>query len=145
MQWRGLTPESGASFDAPDSGLAPMFPPTQVETARMPERGRHVHSDRHNMSAACPVFGFVVEFSFATPLDDEQIQSLRRALRGEILEPRGLNCVDRFDGRRWLFTVRSEASQATHADRQALEAWAEDRPEIATTRVGPLVDLASAA
>jgi hypothetical protein len=97
------------------------------------------------MSAACPVFGFVVECGLVTPAGDDQIQSLRRALRGEILEPRGLNCVDRFVGRQWLFTVRSEASQATHADRQAIEAWAERRPEIATARVGPLVDLASAA
>jgi len=97
------------------------------------------------MSAACPVFGFVVECGLAPTVNDDQFQSLRRALRGGILEPRGLNCVDRFVGRQWRFTVRSEASQATHADRQAIEAWAEGRAEIATTRVGPLVDLASAA
>ncbi len=97
------------------------------------------------MSAACPVFGFVVEVDLAKALTDEQLQLLRRTLRDEIMEPRGLNCVDRLVGRHWMLTVRSEASQATHADRQAVEAWADARPEIANAHTGPLIDLGSAA
>jgi uncharacterized protein YggL (DUF469 family) len=97
------------------------------------------------MSAACPVFGFVVEVDVANRLTDDHQQSLRRALHDDVLEPRGLTCVDRFAGQQWSFTVRSEASQATHADREAVESWADARREIAAIRVGPLLDLASAA
>ena len=97
------------------------------------------------MSAACPVFGFVVEVDVVHALTDDQRRSLRRALHDEVLESRGLTCVDRFTGHQWSFTVRSEAGQATHADREAVESWADARREIATIRVGPLVDLAGAA
>jgi uncharacterized protein YggL (DUF469 family) len=97
------------------------------------------------MSAACPVFGFFIELDVSDALTDDQQQSLRRALRDDVLDPRGLTCVDRFNGRQWSVTVRSEASQATHADRQAVEGWAEARPEITSLKIGPLVDLASAA
>ena len=97
------------------------------------------------MSAACPVFGFVAEVDVANALTDDQRQSLRRALHDDVLEPRGLTCVDRFAGQQWSFTVRSEASQATHADREAVESWADARREIATIRIGPLVDLTGTA
>lgn len=97
------------------------------------------------MSAACPVFGFVVDLELVAALTDEEKQSLRRALRNDVLNPRGLDCLDRFSGLRWTFTVRSEASQATHSDREAVESWADARREVASVRIGPLVDLASAA
>ena len=54
---------------------------------------------------------------------------------------RGLVCSGGFSGTRWSMTVHSDAGQATDADRGAAEGWARVRPEIATTTVGPLVDL----
>ena len=41
--------------------------------------------------------------------------------------------------------VYSEASQATEADRRAIEFWASARPEIDAVRLGPIVDLEDAA
>jgi uncharacterized protein YggL (DUF469 family) len=96
------------------------------------------------MSAACPLFGFVVELETASALADDELQNLRQSLRSEVLEPRGLTFADRFAGRQWSFTVRSEASQATHADQQAVEAWAATRAEVLSARVGSLVDFAGA-
>jgi hypothetical protein len=51
----------------------------------------------------------------------------------------------RSSGRRWSFVVRSEASQATDSDRDALQAWTQTRSEIVSARIGPLLDFASVA
>jgi hypothetical protein len=114
-------------------------------TSRLVDSPCRNHLFPFPMSAACPVFGFFVEFDLVESITDDQRQSLRSALRHDVLEPRGLSCVDRFIGPRWSLTVRSEASQATHADSQAVEAWADARREITAARIGPLLDLASEA
>jgi uncharacterized protein YggL (DUF469 family) len=97
------------------------------------------------MSAPCPVFGFLVEFELADTLSVEQTRQLRLAMERDVIEPRGLVCDERSSGRRWSFVVRSEASQATDADRVAVEAWADTRFEVVAARIGPLLDFASAA
>jgi len=118
----------------------------QIEALpRIVELDAETASQSSTMSAACPVFGFVVEVDVAHTLTNEQQRTLRRALHDDVLEPRGLTCVDRFTGQQWTFTVRSEASQATHADRETVESWADAHREIATIRIGPLVDLADPA
>ena len=94
------------------------------------------------MSAACPIFGFEGWFDTRT-LDDAQRASLWQALVNEVLDTRGLHgrCLAR--GNTLNFAVSSEASQATDADRAALEAWARARPESVDVRLGPLTDLAA--
>jgi uncharacterized protein YggL (DUF469 family) len=97
------------------------------------------------MSAPCPVFGFLVELEMIETLTAEQLRDLRRAFSRDVMESRGLVCDERATGRRWSFVVRSEASQATDADRSAVEAWTRLHSEIASARIGPLLDFASAA
>lgn len=97
------------------------------------------------MAAPCPIFGFLVELEMADTLSAEQIRQLRRAFERDVIEPRGLLCDDRSIGGRWSFVVRSEASQATDADRSAVDAWTQTRAEIQSARIGPLLDFASAA
>jgi hypothetical protein len=43
----------------------------------------------------------------------------------------------------WPAILKSEASQATDADRQAIQAWAATRREIVRLDVGQLVDLSA--
>lgn len=97
------------------------------------------------MSAPCPVFGFTVEFEMATTLTSDRLRVIRAAFLEEVIEPPGLKYAERSGGQRWSFVVRSEASQATDADRHAVEAWAQARREVTAMTVGPLLDLASAA
>ena len=96
------------------------------------------------MSAPCPVFGFEVRAEIR-PVDDDDRRALWLALETDFLAERGLvaRCIAL--GGVLSFAVASEASQATDADRRALEAWAATRPEILSMRVGPLVDLATVA
>ncbi|MFI5228585.1 MAG: 50S ribosome-binding protein YggL [Gemmatimonadales bacterium] len=96
------------------------------------------------MSAPCPVFGFEARAQ-TRPIDDDGLHDVWRALQTEFLEPRGLTARLPAFGRFFSFVVTSEASQATDADRTALEAWAATRAEIVSLHVGPLVDLAAVA
>ena len=97
------------------------------------------------MSAPCPVFGFVVEWELAETLSSDQVRDVYLAFVRDMIEPRGLECEERSSGRRSSFVVRSEASQATDLDREAVEAWTATRPEIVSATIGPLLDFASAA
>jgi hypothetical protein len=90
------------------------------------------------------VFGFEARAE-TRPIDDEDRRELWCALRTEFLEPRGLTARSLAFGRLVSFAVTSEASQATDADRTALEGWAAARPEIVSLHVGPLIDLAAVA
>ena len=94
------------------------------------------------MSAPCPVFGFRVELSLALGLSERTVGDLWRDFRRSIVEGRGLTCERESSGDRWSMTLRSEASQATDADREAVTQWGADRSEIESLEVGPLVDLA---
>jgi uncharacterized protein YggL (DUF469 family) len=96
------------------------------------------------MSAPCPVFGFLVSIEVGAS-DADRIRELRTAFLNEVAEPHGLTYSDRPDVRAWTFAVRSEAGQATDADRLAVETWARQRGEIMSVSVGPLLDFASAA
>jgi uncharacterized protein YggL (DUF469 family) len=97
------------------------------------------------VSASCPVFGFLVELETMEALTSEQLRDLRLAFDRDVIEPRGLVIDARSSGRRWSFVVRSEASQATDSDRDALQAWTQTRSEIVSARIGPLLDFASVA
>lgn len=92
------------------------------------------------MSAACPVFGFEVQLQ-THPLDGDGRGALWQRLEREVIAPRGLSAASLSAGAAVAFVVRSEASQSTDANRAAIEQWARRQPEIATVRVGPLVDL----
>ena len=96
------------------------------------------------MSAPCPVFGFLVSIEIGA-IAAGQVRELKAAFLHELVEPRGLTYSDRPDVRAWTFVVRSEAGQATDADRLAVETWARRRSEIVSVSVGPLLDFASAA
>jgi uncharacterized protein YggL (DUF469 family) len=93
------------------------------------------------MSAACPVFGFVVEFRIQPGLDDAAEMALWDSFIGDAIEARGLMCGGGATGRQWSRVVRSEAGQATDADREAVISWSRARPEIVATTVGPLTYL----
>ena len=94
------------------------------------------------MSVPCPVFGFHVELTLTIGLSERTVGELWRAFRRDIVEARGLVCEREAGGERWSMTLRSEASQATDSDREAVTRWATDRNEVDTLDVGPLVDLA---
>lgn len=94
------------------------------------------------MSVPCPVFGFRVELTLAIGLSERTVGELWRNFRREIVESRGLTCDRDASGDRWSMTLRSEASQATDSDREAITRWGAGRREIESLDVGPLVDLA---
>ncbi len=72
-------------------------------------------------------------------------RALWQALVAEVFDPRGLRGGCLAHGNTLHFAVSSEASQATDADRTAVEAWARARQELVAIRLGPLTDLAAAA
>lgn len=96
------------------------------------------------MSAPCPVFGFRVELNLAFGLSERTVGDLWRDFRRTIVETRGLTCERDAAGERWSMTLRSEASQATDGDREAITRWAAGRAEIESLAIGPLIDLAEA-
>ena len=94
------------------------------------------------MSVPCPVFGFRVELTLALGLSERTVGELWRDFRRSIVETRALTCDREASGDRWSMTLRSEASQATDSDREAVTQWGAGRTEIESLEVGPLVDLA---
>ena len=86
------------------------------------------------------MFGFVARFQVAAGLDDAAETRLTDAFL-RLLETRGLVTSGGFSGTRWSHVIRSDASQATDADRQAIDAWAASRAEIVGREVGDIVDL----
>jgi uncharacterized protein YggL (DUF469 family) len=94
------------------------------------------------VSAACPKFGFRVQVSMAFGLSERTIGELWSAFRRDVVDARGLVCERLVDADRWSMTLRSEASQATDGDREAVSEWGGGRSEIEALDVGPLVDLA---
>jgi uncharacterized protein YggL (DUF469 family) len=91
------------------------------------------------------VFGFVVELEMSDALSSDQMRDVRQAFLVQVAEARGLVIDERRRHPRWTFLVRSEASQATDADRRAVETWAHEQGEIVAISIGPLLDFASAA
>lgn len=94
------------------------------------------------MTAACPIFGFTVQCTLRSELDEAGEAALTDAFLA-FAGSHGLVSSGGFSGTRWSMTVHSEAGQATDADRVAAERWARARTEIASVTVGPLIDLDS--
>ena len=94
------------------------------------------------MSAPCPIFGFRIELALTYGLSERSIGELWRDFRRDVVVARGLTCEREVRGEHWSMIIRSEASQATDGDREAIAQWGTGRREIASLDVGPLVDLA---
>lgn len=94
------------------------------------------------MTAPCPSFGFVVAIEPRPELDEFQRTRFWDEWT-ELLEQRGLYCGGG-GGDTHEYVVASDASQATDADREALQAWLAERPEVSRWHVGALIDLSQA-
>jgi uncharacterized protein YggL (DUF469 family) len=92
------------------------------------------------VSAPCPIYGFVARFEVTADLSDADATALTDDFLA-FLEKRGLVSSGGFSGSRWTHVVRSDAAQATDADRTALQTWARTHIEIDSVVVDPLVDL----
>jgi uncharacterized protein YggL (DUF469 family) len=97
------------------------------------------------MSAPCPVFGFVVAIGLARPHVAGARDAFTSAIERDVFDPHGLAWRRTDTPSGCEFTVRSEASQATAADRDATHAWLAARGDLQSFHIGPIVDLSSAA
>jgi len=94
------------------------------------------------VSAPCPILGFTVLADLRASVEEAQGEQMVRALM-ELLATHGL--VASGGGRRQLlFTVSREGSQATEAERQLVQRWAEEWSSVAAITVSDLVDLSPA-
>ena len=94
------------------------------------------------MTAPCPSFGFIVTMEPRAHLD----ATARERLWADwlaFIERRGLYCAGG-GGDSLEYVIASEASQATDADRAAVEAWLAARDDLRAWRVGELIDLSQA-
>ena len=92
------------------------------------------------MSAACPLFGFVLHLR-GTDADDRT--RLLDALRRELLESRGLLLMDGEVANAYIIT--GDGLQATDADREAVIDWLAAQPNVRDYTVGALDDVGHAA
>ena len=90
------------------------------------------------MSAPCPEYGFTFACRLAPGLDAAAAHALRDAFV-HALESRGLAAAG--SDAAWRHVISRDGGQAIDADREALQAWADARPEIVAATVGPLQDL----
>ena len=91
------------------------------------------------MTAPCPTFGFIVTLEFR-PGTEEELRTSFWDVWIDFLEQRGLYCGGG-GGDSCEYVVASDASQATDADRRAVQAWLAARSELSAWRVGELIDL----
>jgi uncharacterized protein YggL (DUF469 family) len=94
------------------------------------------------MSAPCPSFGFVVSIVFAPECDVSARDAFWDAWTA-LLEARGLYCAGG-GGDTQEYVVASDATQATDADRNAVEGWLAARGELTRWDIGQLIDLSQA-
>jgi len=92
------------------------------------------------MSAACPLFGFVLQLRTD---DVDALARLLSALRADVLEGRGLLLMDGEAAN--VYIVTGDGFQATDADREAVIAWLDTQPTPAGYTVGALDDVGRAA
>jgi len=92
------------------------------------------------MSAACPLFGFVLQLRTD---DVDALARLLSALRADVLEGRGLLLMDGEAAN--VYIVTGDGFQATDADREAVIAWLDTQPAAASYTVGALDDVGRAA
>ena len=86
------------------------------------------------------MYGFTIRFRMREGLDDAAETRLTDAFL-KFLAGRGLVTSGGFSGTRWSHVIRSEASQATAADRAAVDDWASECVEIVGRDIGDIVDL----
>ncbi|HKN68276.1 MAG TPA: hypothetical protein VJW73_18450 [Gemmatimonadaceae bacterium] len=92
------------------------------------------------MSAACPLFGFVVQLR----IDDvSAVARLLAAMRADLLDGRGLSLIDTETPRTYIIT--GDGFQATDADREAVVSWLAAQPLGRHCTVGALDDVGHAA
>lgn len=89
------------------------------------------------MSAACPVFGVIVQLE---PAPDVGFESLLRRLRIELLQSRGL-VATRLEGSGGDIAITGDGFQATDADREAIVGWVTAQPHVARHEVSQLGDV----
>lgn len=92
------------------------------------------------MSAACPLFGFVLQLR---GIDARAAASLLESLRREVLEGRGLLVMDGETAN--AYVVTGDGFQATDADREAVIAWLAAQTLAGDYTVGALDDVGHAA
>jgi len=92
------------------------------------------------MSAACPLFGFVLHVGAG---DVGNRGELLSALRAEVLDARGLLLMDGEAAN--VYIVTGDGLQATDADREAVIAWLAAQPLGSGCTVGALDDVGHAA
>lgn len=87
------------------------------------------------MSAPCPDFGFVVTIRSAASRSPAIVADLLSVLEEHALsgDVRGIGTQE--------VVVRREGTQATHADREVVRAWADPWIGVATISIGDIVDL----
>jgi hypothetical protein len=93
------------------------------------------------MSASCPTYGFVVDVQLAPHVNAVAQVALWNSFC-HTLDARGLVCTGAKRAG-WPTAVRSEASQATDSDRQALYQWAQKHEIIVGIEIGQLLDLSA--
>ena len=88
------------------------------------------------MSAACPLFGFVLQLRGIDALDRARLLD---ALRRELLTGRGLLLMEGDVENAYIVT--GEGFQATDADREVVIAWLAAQPLAGDYTVGALDDV----
>ena len=91
------------------------------------------------MSAACPVFGFIVYARLRPTVTDVEAGALREDFI-ELLDTNGL-FTSRGAEREFEYVVQREGDQATDADRQLVQRWAGRWASAADFVVSDLRDL----
>jgi uncharacterized protein YggL (DUF469 family) len=91
------------------------------------------------MSGACPVFGFSVRMALRDGVESDVGDAIVDDLV-RLLEANGLSMGGAGDRER-EFVVTRDGTQATDADRQLVQRWAERWKQDAAVRVTELVDL----
>jgi uncharacterized protein YggL (DUF469 family) len=103
-------------------------------------RGRAALLRAASVSAACPLFGFVLQLRGTDARDRARLLD---ALRRDLLAGRGLRLTDGEVANAYI--VIGDGFQATDADREAVIAWLAAQPLAAGSTVGGLDDVGHAA
>jgi uncharacterized protein YggL (DUF469 family) len=92
------------------------------------------------MSSTCPQLGFTVHLTPRSDLEASVRAELHDALVA-CIDARALSRSGGYGAAEWSYVVWREGSQADDLDREAIRAWAADRAELASMKVGLLFDV----
>jgi uncharacterized protein YggL (DUF469 family) len=92
------------------------------------------------MSSTCPQLGFTVHLTPRSNLEASARAELHDALLA-CIDARALSRSGGYDAAEWSYVVWREGSQADDLDREAIRAWAAERAELASMKVGLLYDV----